>query len=273
MYYFIYGKMTAKNIFVAINFIVDKKPGTKRKRRGDAMDNSYEKKYEPKGDPQEYFDRGAIGPYQSMIVNVRDQLDKSQQRNKIYLCLLGLLIAAMVYISMTANYKVYVVRVNDTTGQIDTGVELKAREYEPRDAEMKHFLSEFTKNIRYIPLDPVLLRNNWNTAQHFMTKEAAQKLNTLIQHEGHIAKLGKFTVQPDIKSIQLQPGTQRTYQVRWVEEDYNVSGNTTGSASNYVALYTVVVQPPDREQELLVNPLGIKIADLSYAKETDIIRE
>ena len=237
------------------------------------MDNSYEKKYEPQGDPQEYFDRGAIGPYQSMIVNVRDQLDKSRQRNKIYLALLGLLIVAMVYVCMNANYKVYVVRVNEATGQIDPGVELKAREYEPRDAELKHFLIEFTKNIRTVPLDPVLLRNNWNTAQHFMTKEAAQKLNTLIQREGHIAKLGKATVQPDIKSVQLQPGTQRTFQVRWVEEDFNVAGNATGKVSNYVALYTIVVQPPEKETELMVNPLGIKIADLSYAKENEVIRE
>lgn len=233
------------------------------------MDNGYEKKYEPEGSPQDYFDRGAIRPYQSMIVNVRDQLDKSQQRNKIYLGLLGLLIIAIVYITMTANYKVYVVRVNNVTGEIDSGVELKAKDYQPQEAEMKHFLAEFTKKVRMIPLDPVLLRSNWNTAQNFMTREAAQKLSVLVEREGHVTKLGKFTVTPNIKTIQLQPGTERTYQVRWTEEDFQISGQSSGQVTNYVALYTVVVQPPEKEEDLLVNPLGIRIADLSYARETE----
>ncbi|MBQ3365588.1 MAG: type IV secretion system protein [Acidaminococcaceae bacterium] len=237
------------------------------------MDNSYDKKYEPEGSPQDYFDRGAIGPYQSMIVNVRDQLDKSQQRNKIYLIIIIVLIVALVYICMTAKFKTYVVRVNDTTGEVSQGIELRAKEYSPKDAEMRHFLAEFTKKIRTVPLDPVLMRANWNTAQNFMTREAAQKLSVLVEREGHISKLGKFTVTPDIKTIQLQPGTERTYQVRWVEEDFAMSGQSSGQVSSYVALYTVVVQPPEKEEELLVNPLGIRIADLSYARETEVSKE
>ena len=61
--------------------------------------------------------------------------------------------------------------------------------------------------------------------------------------------------------------------MRWVEEDFQISGQSSGQSASYVALYTVVVQPPEKEEELLINPLGIRIADLSYARETEVSKE
>ena len=72
---------------------------------------------------------------------------------------------------------------------------------------------------------------------------------------------GKHPLHP------AQPGTNRTYQVRWSEDEYSVSGSATGKKDFYVALFTVTVNPPSKEQELLINPLGLKIADLNYSRE------
>ena len=81
-------------------------------------------------------------------------------------------------------------------------------------------------------------------------------------------KLGKMTIQPVIKSIQLQPGSKSTYQVRWAEESYSLSGNASNKRINYVALCTVGIDPPSKEDELLINPLGLKIQDLSISVES-----
>ncbi len=232
-----------------------------------------QEKYKPKGSSRRAFDKGAYGRYENDIFNLSYLKDVANRRNLLYLALIIVCVVCTVFVTMTANYRTYVVRVDNATGRVEAGGELKATNYKPQDAEIKHFLTQYVNEIRSVPLDPVLFKTNWNTAQHFMTQQAAQKLNIMMAKENPVAKLGKFTVQPSIKSIQLQPGSNRTYQVRWVEEEYSINGGVTGKRDNYVALFTIVIQPPTKEEELLINPLGIKIADLSYARENDATKE
>lgn len=229
--------------------------------------------FSPKGKARTPFDHDSTGRFSSELMNLAYLKDQAAGRNKYYLALIIVCVLCVVYVSLTANYRTYVVRVDNATGRVEAVGELKATNYQPRDAEIRHFLVQYVTQIRTIPLDPVLFKSNWNTAQHFMTKEAAQKLNTMIAKENPVSKLGKFTIQPQLKSIQLQPGSSRTFQVRWTEEEYSISGGTTGKKENYVALFTILIQPPTKEDELLINPLGIKIADLSYAREQDATKE
>ena len=102
-----------------------------------------------------------------------------------------------------------------------------------------------------------------------MTQEAAQKINAIVSKDNPVGLLGRMTVQPQIRSIQLQPGSNSTYQVRWIEEEYAISGNTTGRKVSYVALFSVAIEPQSKEEELLINPLGLKIKDLAISKENE----
>ena len=54
-----------------------------------------------------------------------------------------------------------------------------------------------------------------------------------------------------------------------MERDFYIGGAeaTTKKDNNYVALFTVVIDPPTKEQELLINPLGLKIKDMTFATE------
>lgn len=125
-------------------------------------------------------------------------------------------------------------------------------------------------DTRGVPMDPVQYKNNWDKAQHFLTQEGGAKLTALYKQDNPTAKLGKMTVQPVITSIQLQPGTKNVYQVRWTERDFSITGGSEVSADkqkHYVALFTVIVDPPTKEQELLINPLGLKIKDMTFALE------
>ena len=130
-------------------------------------------------------------------------------------------------------------------------------------------MAQFIADTRTIPLDPVQYKNNWNRSRHFMTQEAAQKINAIVSKDNPVGLLGRMTVQPQIRSIQLQPGSNSTYQVRWVEEEYAISGNITGRKVSYVALFSVVIEPQSKEEELLINPLGLKIKDLAISKENE----
>ena len=227
-----------------------------------------QKQYLPKGNPTDIFDKDAKGMFQSDLMNLAYDKHLAKQRNLLYIILIIICVLATVYVTVSASYKTYVVRVDNTTGQIELAGELKSTNYNPQEAEVKYFLSDFVRKIRTIPLDPILYKNNWNNAQHYLTPQAAQKLNNLIAGENQLARLGHSTTQIKIRSIQAQPGQIATYQVRWSEEEYNIAGGSSGRQDYYVALFSVYVAPPSREEDVLVNPLGLKIADLNYARES-----
>ena len=174
----------------------------------------------------------------------------------------------MAWIALNSNYRVYAVRVDNTTGRIENAQELKATSYSPKEAEVKYFLREFIKDIRTIGKDPVVFRQNWETAQYFLSEEASNKLMSLVQKENFFSRIGEVTQQPDILLIQEQPGMKNTYQVRWTEDVFFNSGVVDQNNKKlYVGLFTIRIQPPKEEKELEYNPLGFRIIDLSYASE------
>ena len=234
-----------------------------------------EKKYNPTGSAREPYDKNSYGTFQSVLYNLPFQRDQATKRNKIYLALIGLLILAMVFIAVTANFKTYVVRVDSTTGRIDAGQEIKAVAYSPRDAEIKYFLMEFLRKTRGIPLDPVMYRNNWATAQHYMTGEAARKMAILVERENQPSKLNHVTTELTFVTMQPQVGVKDAYQIRWQETEYPVSAGNGGpgpKTETYVGIFSYGVFPPKEEKELAINPLGLMITDLTYAREAEFGR-
>ena len=224
----------------------------------------------PKGTVQEVYNKGASGMYQNDLYNFALDRDVAKKRSILNQALVGLCVVATVFVVVFANYKTYVVRVDNATGQIELGGELKATNYQPREVEIKHFLSQFVMDTRTIPLDPVQFHNSWTTASHFLTTEASNKLNAFTEKDSPKNKIGRMTSQPQIRSVQLQPGTKSTYQVRWTEEEFSLAGTTTGKKVNYVALFNIIIEPTgSKEEDLMINPLGLKIKDLTISKETE----
>ena len=247
--------------------------GEKFCREGDERMGEPEKKYNPTGSAQDPYDKNSYGMFQSMLYNLPYQRDQATKRNKIYLALIAILIVAMVFIAMTANFKTYVVRVDSTSGRIEAGQEVKATAYSPREAEIKYFLMDFIKNTRQIPLDPIMYRNNWATAQHYMTKEASAKMAILVQQENQAARVGTETVEIVIRTVQQQPGSTNLYQMRWDETTFKQMGSgIQQNTARYVGLFSFAVIPPTDEKELSINPLGLMITDLNIAKEADLGR-
>ena len=227
-----------------------------------------QRKFFPKSQPTDAFDKKAHSVFQSDLYNLALDKDVAKKRNLIYLVLIIVCVLATAYISTTASYKTYVVRVDNATGQIETGGELKATNYQPQEMEIRHFLAQFILDTRTLPLDPVQYKNSLEKSKHFLTSEAAQKFNAILVKDEPVRKLGRMTIQPEIKSIQLQPNSKNTYQVRWSEEEFSVSGSATGKKINYVALFNIGVDSKGmNESELLVNPLGLRIRDLNMSRE------
>lgn len=228
-----------------------------------------ERKYKPSGRALDVFDQKAVGKFQSDLYNLPYLRDQATKRNKIYLVIIIILILALVYVCMTAKFKTYVVRVNDTTGEVYAGQELKAKPYEPKQAEIEYFLRQFIRDTRTVPNDMVVLRKNWERASHYLTPAAAQKYNGLVEKEGRsISFLRGKMIEPTVNTLQLQPGMDRTYQIRWIEESFS---SDTDVKISYSGLFTVVIEEPKDPAQLAVNPLGLKISELTYQKEDEKI--
>lgn len=171
----------------------------------------------------------------------------------------------LVVVTNRSSIEPYVIEVDSTTGQATNVGLLKAQGYKPKDAEIKYFLTEFIRNTRGVPLDPIVYQDNWNRAYAYMTKSAVGKMTSLMQGaESPAQKLGRITVQPSV--VVMVPMSNNSYQVRWTEEEFDVN---SGQKKTVVmsGVFTVHLVPPTDEKLLAVNPLGVYIADFSWSKE------
>ena len=173
--------------------------------------------------------------------------------------------AGIAIVTNRSTIAPYVIEVDSTTGMAKNVGLVQAQGYVPKQAEIKYFLTEFIRNTRGVPLDPIVFRENWTRAYAYMTKGAAGKMNTLMQgKESPALKLGHITVQPTV--VVIVSMSDNSYQVRWTEEEFDVN---TGQKKivPMSGVFTIYLTQPKNEKELTVNPLGIYIADFSWEKE------
>jgi type IV secretion system protein VirB5 len=223
--------------------------------------------------PPEKFisDTVATNPYEKAkkVWDDRDGHLRLQNFNLRRICwglLLVCIILAggLIFQSTKSTVAPYVIEVDSTTGMARNVGLVQSQQYQPKEAENKYFLSEFIKNTREIPLDPVVYEQKWQTAYAYMTQSAANKMNVVMQQEQPLQYLGKKTVQVHI--VVMVPMGNNSYQVRWTEEEFNVS-NGQKTVVPMSGVFTIYLSPPKSEKEIQTNPLGIYISDFNWAKE------
>ncbi len=77
------------------------------------------------------------------------------------------------------------------------------------------------------------------------------------------AKSGKL-VSVNIKSVPL-PVSNNSWRIEWLETERNHTGLTTNTVQ-YEATMTVAIKPPTTDAEILKNPGGVYITELSYGE-------
>lgn len=155
----------------------------------------------------------------------------------------------------------YVVEV-DTHGQVRAvGPALEA--YRPTDAQIARELERFVRNVRSLPLDPVVLRSNWLEAYDYATDRGAAALNVFARDNDPFGRVGRVTVTVEVTSVVR--ASDASFQVRWIERS-TVSGSP-GGVERWTAIVTVVLQPPRNAERLRKNPLGIYVHGLDWSRE------
>lgn len=179
------------------------------------------------------------------------------------LALSGVVVGGLIWQLGRSTVTPYVVEV-DTLGRV-RAVGPATETYRPTDAQIAHALERFIRNVRSVPLDPVVLRNNWLEAYDYATDRGAAVLNAYAREADPFASVGKVTVVVEVASVVR--ASDASFQVRWTERRA-VNGSLAG-VERWTAIMTVVLQPPRDAARLRKNPLGLYVHGLDWSRELD----
>uniref|UniRef100_UPI0039F6A9D6 conjugal transfer protein TrbF n=1 Tax=Sulfuriferula sp. GW6 TaxID=3345112 RepID=UPI0039F6A9D6 len=177
----------------------------------------------------------------------------------------GVAVGGLVYESTRLSIEPYFVEVNRSTGETHVVGTINEIRYNPSDAEATYFLRQWVQWVRGVPLDPVLVKQNWFKAYRFMRQSAANTLNEWARTDQRLNAVGRETVSVEVISAVPISGS-KSYQVRWHEIVRNAEGGVKDQY-NMTATFTADMQVPRDEKTLAVNPIGLYIVSYQWAKD------
>ena len=173
----------------------------------------------------------------------------------------GGLAAGLVWQSARGTITPWVVQV-DKLGQAQA-VAPAIADYRPTDPQIAWHLAHFIEEVRSIPADPIILRQNWLDAYNYVTDKGALALNGFARASDPFTKVGKEEVAIEVSSVIR--ASDDSFRVGWIERRY-VDG-ALASTEHWSAILTIVIQPPTDADRLKKNPLGVYIHALNWSKE------
>lgn len=169
--------------------------------------------------------------------------------------------AALVWQSANGSIVPWVVQV-DRLGAAQAIAPATA-DYQPNDAQIAFYLARFIEQVRSIPADAIIVRQNWLRAYDFTTRAGALALNDYARSNDPFAKVGKSQVAVEVSSvIRASPSS---FRVAWIERRYQ--DGALASTERWSAILTIGVQPPRDADTLKKNPLGIYVNAINWSKE------
>lgn len=177
------------------------------------------------------------------------------------LILAGGLAGALVWQSARGTIVPWVVQV-DQLGQAQA-VEPAVADYRPTDPQVAFHLGRFIEQVRSIPADPIIVRQNWLRAYDFTTTRGAVTLNEYARANDPFSRVGQVQVSVEVSSvIRASPSS---FRVAWIERRYQ--DGSLAATDRWTAILTVAVQPPQDAERLRKNPLGIFVDAINWSRE------
>ena len=169
--------------------------------------------------------------------------------------------AALVWQSVQGTVVPWVVQV-DNLGQAQTIAPATA-DFRPTDPQIAWHLGRFIEQVRSIPADPIIVRQNWLRAYEWTTDRGAGALNDYARTNDPFTKVGTQQIAVDVSSvIRASPDS---FRVAWTERHFE-NGQLSGT-QRWTAILTIAIQPPRDAERLKVNPLGIYVNAINWSRE------
>jgi type IV secretion system protein TrbF len=117
--------------------------------------------------------------------------------------------------------------------------------------------------VRSVPLDHIVLRDDWLEAYDYTTERGATTLNEYARANDPFAHVGQNSIAIEVTSIVRVSDT--SFQVRWIERSFANGAPTT--TERWTAILSIVMRAPKDEQRLRKNPLGLYVDGLNWSRE------
>ena len=169
--------------------------------------------------------------------------------------------AALVWQSARGTVVPWVVQV-DRLGQAQAVAPATA-DYRPTDPQVAWHLGRFIEQVRSIPADPIIVRQNWLRAYEWTTDRGAGALNDYARTNDPFAKVGKQQIAVEVSSVIR--ASADSFRVAWTERRYE--DGKLATTERWTAILTIALQPPRDADRLKANPLGIYVNAISWSRE------
>lgn len=177
------------------------------------------------------------------------------------LFLAGGLAAALVWQGARGSIVPWVVQI-DKIGEAQA-IAPAIADYQPSDAQVAWHLARFIENVRTIPSDPIIVRQNWLKAYDFATDKGALALNDYARANDPFAKIGQVQIAVEVASVIR--ASADSFRVAWTERRYENA--SLAATERWTAILTIAVQPPRDAEKLRKNPLGVFVHAVNWSKE------
>ncbi|QLH13049.1 conjugal transfer protein TrbF [Paracoccus pantotrophus] len=209
-----------------------------------------------------------ITPYQkaAQVWDERIGTARVQARNWRLMAFACLFLAAgfataLVWQSARGTVVPWVVQVDDL-GQAQA-VGPASADYRPTDPQIAWHLGRFIEQVRSIPADPIVVRQNWLRAYEFTTDRGAAALNEYARTNDPFTRIGRQQIAVEVSSvIRASPDS---FRVAWTERHYE--NGQLSTTERWTAILTVVIQTPRSAERLRANPLGIYVNAVNWSRE------
>jgi type IV secretion system protein VirB5 len=177
------------------------------------------------------------------------------------LILAGGLCGALIWQSMRGTIVPYVVEVDRLGAAL--AVAPATADYRPTDPQIAFHLSRFIENVRQVPADPIVLRENWLRAYDFATDRGALALNDYARINDPFANVSETQIAVEVSSVIR--ASDDSFRVAWIERRY--ANGQLASTERWTAILTVVIQQPHDAERLRRNPLGVFVNAINWSRE------
>jgi type IV secretion system protein TrbF len=209
-----------------------------------------------------------VTPYQRAAQVWDDRIGSARVQSRNWrlmafasLFLAGGFAAALIWQSARGTVVPWVVQV-DRLGQAQA-VAPAIADFRPTDPQIAFHLARFIEQVRAIPADAIIVRQNWLRAYEFTTNRGAAALNDYARVNDPFAKVGKQQIAVEVSSvIRASP---ESFRVAWVERSYE-NGQLSITA-RWTAILTIVLETPRNAERLRANPLGIYVNAINWSRE------
>ncbi len=209
-----------------------------------------------------------VTPYQkaAQVWDERIGSARVQARNWRYMAFGCLILSAgfasaLVWQSARGTVVPWVVEI-DRHGEA-RAVETAVADYRPTDPQVAWHLARFIEQVRGLPSDPIVLRQNWLRAYEFTTDRGAVALNEYARSNDPFTRVGRQQVSVEVSSvIRASPDS---FRVAWTEQHYE--NGQLSRTERWTAILTIVLQQPRTAERLRANPLGIYVNAISWSRE------